>query len=473
MTHICYLSYNTSEDIGYVGYESGNGDSRYYGSSDYHPFLSAKRNGKLTKYILGRFESELEARTAEVFSIKKLREGGMNLYNRNVGGGGKDGSVNDFRILNENYIKIVDNVSSNRKFPEIRIETNIKTLVNNILERIVTGNIEKIEERLDVLSQYDYHQVRVVRIIRSHVTDLKDLMEENPVLFRAKTDPIIVVVDDRDPNNIEYILIGGNHRRTAAGEVGWDTFPTVYVNFSELEYNGYGLTLLGEHDNIMGRKIEKSMDSEDVKRMLEEFHKEYPQYHPTSVLFRDIFASMRCGGNLSETRLKKAATNWGKAYNEKQIAKTYNFHQYDTSELEELRNSLRTNFRDAVVVSDTASSIMNNGIGGILNSFGMENYRARLLKGNPKKHGIIMARFAKTSEISDRDSYIEDFDNAMSIAGFSTEDNQAWVNNAGYKVSLIFLPYVHESDNPPVTWKNYQEQLNILKENSLNFEQAA
>ncbi len=473
MTHICYLSYNASEDIGYVGYESGNGDSRYYGSSDYPPFLSAKRNGKLTKYILGKFDNELEARTAEVFSIKKLREGGMNLYNRNVGGGGKDGSVNDFRILAESYIKVVDKISSSRKFPVIKNETDIKTLVNSILERIVTGNIEKFEERLDILSRYAYHQVRVVRILKSHVTDLKDLMEENPVLFRAKTDPIIVVVDDRNPNEIKFILIGGNHRRTAAEEVGWDTFPTVYINFSELEYNNYGLTLLGEHDNIMGRKIEKSMDSEDVKRMLEEFHKEYPQYHPTSVLFRDIFASMHCGGNLSETRLKKAATNWGKAYNEMQIAQSYNFHQYDKPELDTLSSSLTTNFRDAVVVSDTASSIMFNGVGGVLNSFGMENSRSLISKRQPKKHGIIMARFSKTSELSKQDSYIEDFDNAMSIAGFYTEDNQVWVHKAGYKVSLIFLPYVHESDNPPVTWKSYQEQLSNLKRNKLNFDKAA
>lgn len=471
--HICYLSYNASEDIGYVGYEPGNGSSRYYGSSDYPPFLSAKRNGKLTKYILGKFDSELEARTAEVYSIKKLREGGMNLYNRNVGGGGKDGSVNDFRILKEDYIDIIQQIVDRRKIPELKSEESIKDLTNNVLTRIITGEIEKVEERLDVLTKYAYHQVRVMRIIRSHVVDLKDLMEENPALFRAKTDPIIVVVDDRDLNEIKHILIGGNHRRTAAQEVGWDTYPTVYVNFSELAYDDYALTLLGENDNIMGRKVEKSMDSEDVKRMLEQFHSAYPDYHPTTTAFRDLFASMHAGGNLSETRLKKAATNWGKAYNEKQIAQSYNFHQYSSPELDSLRDSLTTHFRDAVVVSDNASSIMFNGIGGILNSFGIESSNAKWLKRKPKKHGIIMARYSKTTELSNEENYLESFDSAMNIAGFSSVDNCIWTNNNGYKISLVFLPYIHESDNPPVTWKSYREAIDKLKENNANNIKAA
>ena len=382
------------------------------------------------------FRSELEARTAETYAIKKLRAGGMNLYNRNVGGGGKDGSVNDFRTLKKDYINDIENIIKSRSFPYFKNGTEVKDLVNSVLTRIVTGEIERVEERLDVLYKYEYYQVRKTRIIRNHVIELMDLMEENPALFRAKTDPIVVIVDDRNITKIKNFLIGGNHRKTAAEEIGWETFPTVYVNFSELEYIDYALTLIGENDNIMGRKIEKSMDSEDIKFMLENFHAAYPEYHPTSIVFRDLFASMHCGGNLSETRLRKAATNWGKAYNEGQIAQKYNFHQYSSPELDILKSDLTTQFYDAVVVRDNAASIMNNGIGGILNSFGEELDHSKSFFRNPKKHGIIMARFPNTNDITNEEQYVQKLNNAMNVAGFTMVANCVWTNASGYKISL-------------------------------------
>jgi hypothetical protein len=468
--HICYVSYNSSEDIGYVGYEPGNGNSQYYGSSDHPAFLYAKRNGKLTKYVVGTFETELEARTAENFAIKKLREGGMNLYNRNVGGGGKDGNVNDYRVLRNDFRNVIDLIMESRNFPELNNEPDARKIADRILSNIKNGNYEIFDESLKTLSKYKYIQVRIMRHLKAHIRDLTDRMVENPELFRKNTDPVIVVVDDRNPNKVKYVVIGGNHRIVAAINANWDTFPAVYINFSELNYNDFNLKYLGQRDNSKNAIVEKQMDENDVKIMLQEYHELHPEMNPNSQEFKDSFVNLYKGGSFSETRLKQNVTNFAKNYNESVLASKYNFHQYDDKELKAIKNyiSLLPEFADSVYVSDTVSTLMNNGIGGVLNLFGASIYHTSIFGREPKKSGVIIGRFVKPSELETQENCIDQFDWAMQIAGFKTKDRVTWKNDNGYSVRIIILPHVHESDDTPIAWSSFEKAVKGKKIIKLN-----
>jgi hypothetical protein len=441
----------------------GSGDSYYYGSSDHPSFLFAKRNGKLKKYILGSFDEELNARIAETFAIKKLREGGMNLYNRNEGGGGKSGPLNDYRNIDNKFRETIELIANKRKFPE----TNVKSTARKISDKIIQGLGEKaydvFEENVNTLSKYNYIQVRHKRLDKKHVRDLCDAMEDNPIKFKEKTNPLIVVVDDRDVNNINHFVIGGNHRIAAAIEAGWDTFPTVYINFSEFEYNLHNAKVFGTNENSKNSVINKAIQEEDIKEIIEEHHRSNPSLHPASVEFRESFLNDYRGDQLTEKKLNINLNNYIKKYNERQLAASYNFHQYDDKELKAIKEhlTLREEFSDALILSDEVSTLQNNGIGGILNMLGSNYNNSIKFKTKTKKTGIIFARYAKPSDIEHTESSLTNFVNAMKIAGFDTEDNTVWKNKNGYVVKIIILPYKHESDDHPVTWKSFKKAVDL------------
>jgi hypothetical protein len=475
--HTCYLSYNASEDIGYVGYELGSGDSYYYGSSDHPAFLYAKRNGKLRKYILGQFDKELEARTAETYAIKKLREGGMNLYNRNVGGGGKDGSLDDFRQIPTFFRNIITEINQSRKFPELKIIPSARIIADNIISKIANKEYEIFDESIRVLSNYDYIQVRVIRHLKSHVRDLTDHMQENPTEFRAKTDPLMVIVDDRDTSNIKHFVIGGNHRIAAAIEAKWDTFPTVYINYSELGYDAYNAKILGEHDNIKDPRIEKPMDENDIKLMLKNFHEHHPNLHPNSEEFKDAFVNLYSGNRyFTEKRLKQNVARYANKVQELELASSFNFHQYDSKELEAIKNniSLKDEFDDAVVLSDEVSTLSYNGVGGICNMLARNKKNASIYGKDRKKTGVIFARLSSPNDINNLETHLDDFVNAMKIAKFYTNDKSIWKDDKGHKIVVIILPYKHESDSHPVTWKSYKKAIeHALRNEKMVVEAAA
>jgi len=464
--HTCYISYNTSEDIGYVGYELGDGNTHYYGSSDSPSFLFAKRNGQLRKYILGNFEKELEARVAEKFSIKKLREGGMNLYNRNVGGGGKDGPLDDYRLITDEFRVTLDQICSDRVFPENKSKPDARRLAEAILQKIKNKEYEIFEESLEKISKYDFIQVRVIRHVKSHIRDLVDKMTENSSLFREKTDPLIVVVDDRDTKNIKRSVIGGNHRVAAAVQIGWTTFPTVYINYAELDYDEFNRIHLGERDNFKNLIIEKQMDEIDIKKMIQNFHDRNPELHPSSYEFKEAFIHTYGGGNFSDQKLRSNLKSYSEKYNENELASKYNFHQYDERELRSIKDSLsaKKEFDDAVIISDNVVTLMNNGLGGILNSLGSSQNVASVYGRVAKKTGLIFARYTKPSEVGSGDDCILQFSNAIKIAGFDHKGDMTWTNKDGYVIKILILPYIHESDSHPVTWKSFEKAVSTLLE---------
>lgn len=460
--HTCYISYNSVDDIGYVGYELGSGDYYYYGSSDQPLFLHDKRNGKLKKHILAHFEDEFTARNAETYTIKKLREGGMNLYNRNEGGGGKDGPLGDFRNLTNEFREIIDSIVIERKFPKAKKMTDARQISDEIHERLDAGHYDTFEEYLSVLSKIRYVQVREIRHSQDHIRKLYDSMIYDPVLFKTKTDPLIVVVDDRDPNNIDRFVIGGNHRIAASTMAGWETFPTVYINYSEFEYSLHNVKVFGVRDNTENDILDKPIEENDIKRLIAEFRTTFPDLDVTSYEFKEAFSRTYVGGQITPKRIAINLTNYIKKHKEDQLASESNFHQYNDKELNAIKDYISSHkkFVDAHILSDQISSLPYNGIGGIFNMLGNGEYVSKLFNKSkpPKKVGVIFARLSKVADVSNKESYINQFVHSMAIAGFETTDNSIW-NNHKYTVKLIVLPWEHESDNSPVTWTSFKEAI--------------
>lgn len=465
--HTCYISYNASDDIGYVGYELGSGDSYYYGSSQLPMFLHAKRSGLLKKYILGHFEDEFTARNAETFSIKKLREGGMNLYNRNEGGGGKDGTLGDYRDLDQTFRDVIDSIANDRKFPDFRVRSTRRKMADNAIAKLEAGEYIRFEEHLSVLLKYTSIQTRHVQIDQVHVRNLCDIMVDDPIAFRSKTDPIAVIVDDRDPNDVKHYVLGGNHRIAASIEAGWDTFPTVYVNFSEFAYDVEAAKLFGVHDNGKNGMIQKALTTEDIRRYIETHMQVYPKCPLTSYEFKKSFVEEYRSSQLSEKKLLINLANFIKNKNEQKLISDHNFHQYGEKELKRIKKfiELDKRFADAVVLSDDVTTLQYNGVGGICNMLAKNALESRVYNRKLKKTGVIFARYSKVSETTDEEVHIVFFINSMKIAGFNTLDNRIWTNKDGYTVKLIMLPWKHESNDSPETWKSFREAIEYCLEN--------
>jgi hypothetical protein len=456
--HTCYISYNATDDIGYVGYELGSGDSYYYGSSQLPMFLHAKRNGLLKKYILGRFEQEFTARNAESFAIKKLRNGGLNLYNRNEGGGGNEGALGDYRVLDISFREVIDGIISDRKFPDLRERSSNRKMADAAIGKLESGDYIRFDEHISTLTSYIAVQTRHTQIDQLHVRNLYDSMINDPELFRKKTGPIVVVVDDRE--TLKNYILGGNHRLTAAIDAGWDTFPTVYVNFDEFNYNMKAAKLFGVHDNLKNGIHQKFLNTDDIRVLIEEHMKEYPEYPLTSFEFKQSFVEEYLSNQLSEKKLSINLANFIKKKQEQELISEHNFHQYRKEELEAIKThlSMMECFADAVILSDEVPTLQNNGIGGILNMLGKNKANATVYGKETKKTGVIFARYTSPRDTQNSDSFFKDFDNAMQIAGFVTTDMSVWTNDRGYKINLIVLPHKHEEYHV-TRWKGYQKAI--------------
>lgn len=459
-----YCSYNRSEDKIYAGYEPGDSlYSCYMGTTDDRDFNVAKQYGKLEKHTLMQFDTELEARTAEAFAIKYFKTHGIDSYNRNEGGGGKDGTVTDFRLITKEFRAVVDSVVYNRSFPEKPINSS-RELVDSIIESIKNDEIETVLVPLTEIDKFEKYQVRVKHIDNSHVQRLAELMIENPAEFRKDTDPLVVVVDERQLPYINY-LIGGNHRTQAAKSANWLDFPVVFVNYSLLGYKKANIKLLGQSDNLKNKRIEKEMDNEDLKYIIQNFHEDHPDLDPNDEIFNKTFKSLFIGKRFSAVQIGTNLKAYKDRFNKQELSVSSNFHSYSTKELEYIETfiSCEENFSDAVFIREEMKRLENYAIGAVLNKFRQEKKTSHKHRRNSKNVGVVIARFNHPSDVVRLDDFIESFDGTLAEAGYiQTECAGVWKNNNNDQlIKLVILPHRHESNKPVTMWNSFKKCLMI------------
>jgi len=459
-----YCSYNRSEDKIYAGYEPGDSlYSCYMGTTDDRDFNVAKQYGKLEKHTLMQFDTELEARTAEAFAIKYFKTHGIDSYNRNEGGGGKDGTVTDFRLITKEFRNVVERIVIDRSFPE-KFSNSSRELVDSILESIKENEIETVLVPLTEIDSYEKFQVRVKHIDNGHVERLVDLMHENPAKFRKNTDPLVIVVDDRETPYVNY-LIGGNHRTSAAKKANWLDFPVVFVNYSLLGYQKGNMKLLGEHDNLKNDIIEKEMDNEDLRYIIQTFHEENPNLDPNDEEFNRLFKSLYLGGRFTANQIGSNLKAYRDRYNKEELSAASNFHSYGPKELENIETyiSCEEQFSDAIFIREEMKRLENYAVGAILNKFRQEKKTSSRNRRNFKNVGVVIARFNHPADVVRSDDFLESFDGTLAEAGYvQTKNAGVWKNkNNDQIIKLIILPYRHESNKSVTSWSSFKKCLMI------------
>lgn len=274
-----YVYYVRSLKKYYIGTKRGHGDY-YYSSSTDVALKQAIKDGEAECYILFKIaeteeNAESRAYALETYSISLAVEYGLNLYNKNAGGG--FGTV-DLSVLLPEDKTIAEKLLIEGEFPKtfdvsdfIVDRDKIYSLAVTV-HRSVKDYLDKIDNpyvpkwyNIDTAMALPFRQIRDKSVIREHVVEIKTRMErETEEETRRITRPLSVIVHD---NGFKE-AVNGVHTVHAKKELNRDPYiAVVEIPFSAFNYDYNLVELYATFCNDMEEVTSRGVDTKKELRL--------------------------------------------------------------------------------------------------------------------------------------------------------------------------------------------------------------
>lgn len=348
----------------------------YVFSSQDSDLLLAHQFGRLQKVILWR-GTVSECITLEHYILKNNNAISNDMfYNKSVGGG--VGLVKDFSNLTKQMKKIADNWVAGKDpvWETAEHDVDVDDCIE-VKKQIDSGYYQKILQEVEYILALPKNQVREEVYDPKHVEAIRNEMLHNTSKAREVVKPIIVVVfpDGR------MEIIDGNHTIRAAHEANWSKIEVVYINSTAFNNKQCNIDWFGYYMNHTDLKKKGNTDG-DCKKAIIRFSATHPQYELGSTDFKDAFikAYSFFWNNI------KIAKNIGSVIRDIATQKAmadHNFKLYSDSELNAIVSKEEAKDPEMGVVSISASSCYNSGVGAVINKMGelSEKLNKRCTKG--------------------------------------------------------------------------------------------
>jgi hypothetical protein len=324
---------------------------------------SAHQFGRLEKVILWR-GTVSECITLEHYILKSYSAiTNENFYNKSVGGG--IGLVKDFSNLTDTMKNIANDWVSGTDpvWETAQHDVDIED-VKKIKTQIETGFYVKILQDVGTILALPKNQVREEVYDPKHVEDIKNEMLNNTAKAREVVQPIIVVVfqDGR------MEIIDGNHTIRAAHEAGWTKIKVVYINSTDFNNKQCNIDWFGYYMNHKELKKKGNTDG-DCKKAVARYALSHPQFPIGTEDFKQSFMKAY---DLFWNRIKiaKCIESVMRDQATQQAMADHNFKLYSDKELKDIVTKEENKDSELAVVSISASSCYNSGLGAILNKMG-------------------------------------------------------------------------------------------------------
>jgi hypothetical protein len=335
----------------------------YIFSSKDEELETAHQFGRLEKVILWRGSVE-ECITLEHYILKNNNAITNDLfYNKSVGGG--VGLVKDFSNLTDvmktianEWVKGTDPVWETAQH-DVDVDD-----VKEIKSKIDSGFYIKILQDVVTILALPKNQVREEVYDPKHVEDIKNEMLNNTAKAREVVQPVIVVVfpDGR------MEIVDGNHTIRAAHEAGWTKIKVIYINSTDFNNKQCNIDWFGYYMNHQEMKKKGNTDG-DCKKAIARYTTTHPQFELGTHDFKESFMKAY---SFFWTRVKiaKCIESVMRHQATQQAMANHNFKLYSDSELKAIVQKEESKDSELAVVSISASSCYNSGLGAILNKMG-------------------------------------------------------------------------------------------------------
>ncbi len=321
---------------------------------------TAHQFGKLRRVTLHR-GTVAECITLE-YLILKSNDAIKNpkFYNKSVGGG--VGLDKTFSVLTPEMIKIAkDWVNGIEPVWEIAKSKVDKEDCKKVKRQIESGFYQKILQDVQYILSLPKNQVREEVYDPKHVQEIKEEMLNNVTRAREIVNPIIVIV--HEDGSLE--IIDGNHTIRAASEAGWTKIKVIYINASDFNYKQCNIDWFGYYMNQVDEKKKGNTDG-DCKKAIARFSVSHPEYDISSQDFKDAFCDAYNDFWSNQKIAKSIKSVIDNLATQKAMA-DHNFKLYSDAELSAIVAEEESKDPEMGVISISASSCYNSGVGAIIN----------------------------------------------------------------------------------------------------------
>ena len=454
MYKFIYICEHVKEPQFYCGkHETDSPGDGYKGSSGSTEFRDAYHSGLIGKPKKIFFHEDSNVILAcEHFLILSLKNAGWKLYNKNTGGGGK-GKI-DLALVPDEFRDIVNSIIETHIIPDIEYSSEETFIANKVYKDYLSGKYGRVFESLDLIKSYAVWQPRATLLNPKYVAAHKAEMENDLAAYFAKTDPLVILDDDRE--NVNY-KIEGNHRTAAAIELDLQKFPISHIPFKDFKYNWASVIAFCNKLN-KPKEVKQDLTPEDLRMQMAQISKQKPEIDIHSDAFeREIYGIFS-----QEYKPKEIEANL-RIFREnclEQIKKSErNFYIVSKKDLEETQKEILIDkdFKDACVISISSNSMMHSGVGAALH---------KLSENLNKKQVVVITRHASTENEDNEQNYINHFCGTLREAGFiANAGDRVFVNSiTNKKVKLLLLPCRVESTKVGIRyWNSYKAAIDAIR----------
>lgn len=414
----CYLFYRIdTKDIVYVGYHK-NADTKmdYYTSSSANPaFKDAWSKGLIAQHIFYSGTVE-ECISLEHYMLSLMQaKDNPKMYNQTNGGG----AGCDLKLITTE-MKIIVKKCLDAKFDErsnysYKQQIDIaKVIANKVKSNKTEGHYEVHNVSVGELANLERIQIRSQYKHNHLINQLVERMRD-PIEARKYINPVNVLVYKKTG---EKFILNGNHTLNAAIIAKWDSVPVIYLSSDEFKNDRQIMdhfAILMNHSPI----VKEGNSRDDVKRKIESLYEEGVELEASyssdmmQILF-DLYL-----GEFSKESLKGFVTDAKKRIALEEYNSKYNFYAYSKSETEKIVNEYLTANPTHGCVSQSASTVIHSGIGGIVNSLRQHTKKNSKERKNPQ--GVIFVHYKDMKEYMKRHTLEQELRECLAIA------NLGWV----------------------------------------------
>lgn len=338
-------------------------DDGYIFSSQDKELLLAHQFGRLQKVILWRGTIS-ECITLEHYILKSNNAiTNASFYNKSVGGG--VGLVKDFSNLTKQMKSIAEKwvAGEDPVWETAEHDVDIDDCIE-VKKKIESGYYQKVLQDVEYILALPKNQVREEVYDPKHVEEIRNEMLHNTNKARELVKPIIVVVfpDGR------MEIIDGNHTIRAAFEAKWTKIDVVYINSTAFNNKQCNIDWFGYYMNHTDEKKKGNTDG-DCKKAIIRFSTTHPQFELGSPDFKDAFIKAY-SYFWTKVKISKNIDSVIRHLDTQKAMADHNFKLYSETELRAIVDKEQRNNSQLAVVSISASSCYNSGIGAIINKMG-------------------------------------------------------------------------------------------------------
>jgi len=383
-----YILHNNNAKSFYIGLHHQIGNKPYSHSSNSVSLKQAIEDGNVDEYIVYKGDSKEKAHALETYLINLAKDNGVEVYNKNSGGGHRGGARQN--ILEEKDYIVGENMLIHNIFPEtfsvdkyIEENARIEKLADEVAEAVFVQRntpdkvIHKVTyEPVDYIEKLSFLQItenhvdprEVDRVAESMMRDIKAAES----LVEACT---IVEMPDGSEKRIDgtttcYAIIKTNI---------WPTIPVVRFKSSVFNDSESLMRNYASARNVPKKYKKAQEPKKELKKHIHAFHMEHQELFENS--YEDFCECFKASYNrrFSSNSISKNLKSYRDKYYE-DILKGDNWINYkanDSKLLKKISSQVLRKFPKSITSKVSYSNLEREGVANPANFFGNGNSRGK------------------------------------------------------------------------------------------------